>query len=168
MSAPPRPPGTTMSTPLDTAGTTLHADHMTSRLDNSWEEARGDQIRSSVAQRETVPPILAFVLLLVAAGMWGNLGGSNPWRLVWIPALLLTGVLVLRAIARSVRRLDELQRADFFEACGAATAAMLVACLFTGLISAVGVHLGAKSSFFIAVAGISGWLTANTRQLFRR
>jgi hypothetical protein len=131
---------------------------MTSDLD-SRVPARGDRARSRVYLREFGIAMGAYVVVLVAVLLWGDVDGHSPWRyaLVALPAVPAIGIAW--AVLRHIRRVDEYQRRILLEGLAAGFALAMVAAVTLGLLAAAGLVLAA-SPWIVYAVGMLGWVVA--------
>lgn len=131
---------------------------MTSDLDTA-RSSRGDRARSRAYLLEFGIAMGAYVVVLVAVLLWGDMNGHAPWRLALavLPAVPAAGIAW--AVLRHVRRVDEYQRRILLEGLAVGFALAMIAAITLGLLSAAGLVLAAAPWIVYAV-GMVGWAIA--------
>jgi len=129
---------------------------MTSNLD-SREPSATDRATKRAYKREFVPGIVAYILILSAALIWGDLDGNSPARFVWAIVPVLPMVWVAIAVLRHIRRVDEYQRFLLLQGLGVGFALAMVASLTVGLLDVAGLSIPG-SAWIVYAVGMLGWL----------
>lgn len=135
---------------------------MTRKLDTSVRSA-GDRARIRAYQRDFVPAMTAYVVVVVAVVTWGDLGGDGPWRLAWalLPVLPVLGVV--RAVVRGLRRSDEYAQLLRLRGLAVGFAVAVVACVALAVLGTAGCE-APGGPWLVFAAGASSWAVATALQ----
>ncbi|WP_345478911.1 hypothetical protein [Amnibacterium soli] len=128
---------------------------MTSNLDTRAASA-GDRRRTRAYLAEFVPGIVAYVLLLSAALLWGGFDGTSPTRFAWALLPVLPMIWIAIAVLRHLHRLDEYQRTRTLTGLGAGFAVAMLASIALGILQSAGFELEG-SGFWIYGIGMATW-----------
>ncbi|ABS05752.1 hypothetical protein [Kineococcus radiotolerans] len=136
---------------------------MTSDLDTtgSPRSSAGDRARTRAYARDFFPAIAGYVVAVVAVGVWGDLDGDGPWRYAWALLPVLPAALLVRAVARGIRRSDEYARLLQLGALAVSFAATMLACVLLGMLTIAGLPLPAQLlPWLLFAAGMLSWIVA--------
>jgi hypothetical protein len=136
---------------------------MTSDLDTtgSPRQSTGDRARTRAYARDFVPAIAAYVVAIVAVVAWGGLDGDGPWRYAWALLPVVPAALLVRAVARTVRRADEYARLVHLGNLAAAFGVTVLACVLLGMLTIAGLPLPVALLPWLPFgAGLLGWAVA--------
>lgn len=124
----------------------------------------GDRRRSRAYQLEFWPGMLGYAVVLTAVLLWGDLEGTSPWRFLWSALPVLPTLLVVRAVVRHVRRIDDFQRLLLLEGLAVGFALAMIASLTVGFLGIAGLALP-QAGWIIYGVGMLGWgVTALVRR----
>jgi O-antigen/teichoic acid export membrane protein len=129
---------------------------MTSSLDNGARSA-GDRARALAYQRDFWPGMVGYALVLTAVLLWGRLDGTSPWRWLWSVLPVLPALLVVRAVARHLRRIDEYQRGLLLQALSVGFGVAMVTAVTMGFLGIAGLS-GTVTGWIVYGAGMLGWI----------
>ena len=133
---------------------------MTSDLDTRGP-SNGDRARSRAYLRDFAPAMAAYTVVVVAVGTWGGLGGDSPWRYAWALLPVLPVGLVVRAVARGLRRSDEYARLLQLRALAVSFAAAMLASVALGMLAIAGAPLSAELlPWLVFGAGMLTWIVS--------
>jgi len=131
---------------------------MTRKLDTSKvDSSRGDRARAKAYFREFVPGMVGYVVVLVVVLIFGDLDGTSPWRFVWAILPVLPLLLVLRAVSRHLRRIDEFQQHQLLQGLGIGFAVAMIAAVTVGFLGIAGLDMR-LAGWIIFAAGMVGWV----------
>ena len=131
---------------------------MTRKLDTSKvDSSRGDRARAKAYFREFVPGMVGYVVVLVFVLIFGDLDGTSPWRFVWAILPVLPLLLVLRAVSRHLRRIDEFQQHQLLQGLGIGFAVAMIAAVSVGFLGIAGLDMR-LAGWIIFAAGMAGWV----------
>ncbi len=133
--------------------------HMTSPLDSTAvrDRSSGDAHRSRTYLRAFLPAIAAYLLVLAAVLVWGDLDGASPTRWVWALAPVLPGAWVAVALVRHLHRLDDYQRMLQLQGLAVGFAVAMLTALTVGFLGLAGLPAMAAGWVTFA-AGMTAWL----------
>jgi O-antigen/teichoic acid export membrane protein len=144
---------------------------MTRKLDTSKLDttpSRGDRARAKAYVREFVPGMVGYCVVLVLVLIFGNLDGTSPWRFVWAILPVLPLLLVLRAVSRHLRRVDEFQQHQVLQGLGIGFAVAMIAAVTVGFLGIAGLDMR-LAGWIIFAAGMAGWIVGGaSAAAFRR
>lgn len=129
---------------------------MTSSLDTSTP-SRGDRARSRAYHRDFWPGMVGYVLVLAAVSAWGDLDGSSGWRYVWAALPVLPALLVIRAVARHLHRIDDYQRSLLLQSLAVGFGTAMVAAVTLGFLGIAGLPTR-LTGWVVYAAGMGGWI----------
>jgi hypothetical protein len=132
---------------------------MTRNLDTA-SGSSGDRARNLAYQRDFWPGIVAYVVAVAVVVRWGQLDGTSPWRWAWALLPVLPALLVVRAVARHVRRIDEYQRGLLFQGLAVGFGVAMVAAITMGFLGIAGLS-GSLTGWLVYIAGMLGWLVSS-------
>jgi len=137
---------------------------MTSSLDTKTPSA-GDRKRSRAYQRDFWPGMVGYGVALAAVLAWGDLDGSSGWRYVWAAVPVLPALLVVRAVARHLSRVDDYQRLLTLQALAVGFGTAMAASVTLGFLGIAGLPM-TSVGWIVYGAGMGGWIvgTALTRR----
>jgi len=134
---------------------------MTRKLDTSKvDSSRGDRARAKAYFREFVPGMVGYVVVLVVVLIFGDLDGTSPWRFVWAILPVLPLLLVLRAVSRHLRRIDEFQQHQLLQGLGIGFAVAMIAAVTVGFLGIAGLDMR-FAGWIIFAAGMTGWIVGS-------
>ena len=135
---------------------------MTRKLDTSHDgtPSRGDKARAKTYVREFVPGMVGYCVVLVLVLVFGDLDGTSSWRFVWAILPVLPLLLVLRAVSRHLRRVDEFQQHQLLQGLGIGFAVAMVAAVTLGFLGIAGMDMR-LAGWFIFAAGMAGWIVGS-------
>ena len=136
---------------------------MTSDLDTSGapRQSSGDRARTRAYARDFAPAMAGYVVAITAVGLWGDLDGDGSWRYAWALLPVVPAALVVRAVARAVRRPDEYARLLHLGGLAAAFAVTMLACVVLGMLAIAGLPLPVALLPWLPFgAGMLGWAVA--------
>ena len=108
-----------------------------------------------------LPAMAGYVVVLVAVVVWGDLDGTSGWRFGWALLPLIPALLVVRAVVRHLRRVDEYQRDLLLAGLGTGFAVAMMVAVTLGFLGVAGFSLShGLSGWIVYGAGMSGWLVA--------
>ena len=137
---------------------------MTSDVDSG--RSTGDRRRAWAYHRDFWPGIVGYAVVLGAVTVWGGLDGGSPWRYVWAVLPVLPALLIVRAVVRHLRRIDEYERLLLLQGLGVGFAVAMITAMITGFLGVAGAAaLG--SGWIVFLAGMVAWALA-TGVLTRR
>jgi hypothetical protein len=142
---------------------------MTRKLDTSKRDtSRGDRARARAYLREFVPGMVGYCVVLVLVLIFGDLDGTSPWRYVWAILPVLPLFLVLRAVSRHLRRVDEFQQHQLLQGLGIGFAVAMIAAVTVGFLGIAGLDMR-LAGWIIFAAGMAGWIVGSAgAAAFRR
>ncbi len=129
---------------------------MTSSLDTR-EPSSGDRARSRAYLRDFWPGMVGYGLALAAVAAWGDLDGSSGWRFVWAALPVLPALLVIRAVARHLHRIDDYQRTLLLQGLAVGFGTAMVAAVTLGFLGIAGLGMGV-AGWVVYAAGMGGWV----------
>lgn len=129
---------------------------MTSTLDTSGP-SNGDRARAQAYHRDFWPGIVGYALVLAAVLAWGHLDGSSGWRYVWAALPVLPALLVVRAVARHLRRVDDYQRMLLLQSLSVGFGTAMAASLTLGFLGIAGLPMTA-AGWIVYSIGMGGWI----------
>lgn len=132
---------------------------MTSDLDS---RSRGDRERGLRYARDFWPGMVGYGVVLGLVLRFGHLDGSGTARYVWAVLPVLPALLVVRAVLRHVRRLDDYQRLLLLQGLAIGFAVAMVAGLTLGFLGPAGLPVR-MAGWVVYAAGMLGWLIASRR-----
>lgn len=142
-----------MTSPLDTPSTRPAAGGApTGRSVTS----QGDRDRGRAFYREFVPAMMAYGLLLVLVLVFGKLDGHSPWRFGWAVLPVVPIGWVLWAVARHLRRVDEMQQRLMLQGLGIGFAASMLASVTAGFLGIAGLDMRFVGWIIYGI-GMAGW-----------
>jgi hypothetical protein len=129
---------------------------MTRTLDKE-PRSDGDRSRALAYQRDFWPGMVGYAAVLVVVVRWGHLDGPSPWR--WVLAVLpvLPALLVVRAVVRHLRRVDEYQRGLLLSGLSVGFGVAMVTAVTLGFLGIAGLD-GALTGWIVYGAGMLGWI----------
>jgi len=101
--------------------------------------------------------MVGYVVVLVFVLIFGNLDGTSPWRFVWAILPVLPLLLVLRAVSRHLRRIDEFQQHQLLQGLGIGFAVAMIAAVTVGFLGIAGLDMR-LAGWIIFAAGMAGWV----------
>jgi hypothetical protein len=116
----------------------------------------GDRQRSRRYQLEFWPGIVGYCVVLTAVLLWGDLDGTSPWRFLWAVLPVLPALLVVRAVVRHIRRIDDYQRLLLLEGLAVGFALAMVASVTIGFLGLAGLAVPA-AGWIVYGIGMLGW-----------
>jgi hypothetical protein len=128
---------------------------MTSNLDSSGQ-SRGDRAKARAYLRDFLPAMLTYIVVLALVLVFGDLGGTSPWRFVWAVLPVLPVIWMAVAVIRHLRRLDDYQQRLNLQALGVGFAVAMSAAVSMGLLESAGLQTQAIG-WIIFGAGMAGW-----------
>ncbi|MEP6560986.1 MAG: hypothetical protein ABJD68_07905 [Nakamurella sp.] len=144
---------------------------MTRKLDTSQSDSTpsaGDRARTKAYLREFLPGILGYCVVLVLVLTFGNLDGTSGWRFVWALLPVIPLLLVLRAVSRHLRRIDEFQQHQLLQGLGIGFAVAMIAAVTVGFLGIAGLDMRI-AGWIIFAAGMLGWIVGSaSAAAFRR
>jgi len=129
---------------------------MTSTLDTR-EPSNGDRARARAYHRDFWPGMVGYGVVLAAVLAWGDLDGSSGWRYVWAALPVLPALLVIRAVARHLHRIDDYQRVLLLESLAVGFGTAMVAAITLGFLGIAGLPTR-MVGWVVYAAGMGGWL----------
>jgi hypothetical protein len=130
---------------------------MTSKLDTAY--SRGDRARARAYAREFALGMVAYVVVIAAAIVWGDLNGPGWQRYVWALLPLLPTLWLVVVVWRHVQRVDEYQRQLLLRQLAASFAAMVGISVALGLLSFAGLDM-TLAPWIIYGTGMLTWAVA--------
>jgi len=142
---------------------------MTRKLDTSKvDSSRGDRARAKAYFREFIPGMVGYAVVLVLVLIFGDLDGTSPWRFVWAILPVLPLLLVLRAVSRHLRRVDEFQQHQLLQGLGIGFAVAMIAAVTVGFLGIAGLDMRI-AGWIIFASGMAGWIIGSaSAAAFRR
>lgn len=131
---------------------------MTSSLDTKTPSV-GDQARARAYHRDFWPGIVGYGIALAAVLAWGDLDGTSGWRYVWAAIPVLPALLIVRAVARHLGRIDDFQRLLMLQSLSVGFGTAMAASLTLGFLGIAGLPMLAAGWIVYAV-GMGGWIVA--------
>ncbi|MFC0462344.1 hypothetical protein ACFFKU_01060 [Kineococcus gynurae] len=120
--------------------------------------SRGDRARAAAYYRDFLPGMITYVLVVVLVGAVGHLDGTSPWRFAWALLPVVPTLLVVRAVVRHLRRVDEFARTQLLVAIGVGFAAAMTAAVGLGFLASAGAPFPAGTpSFGVLAAGMAAF-----------
>ena len=129
---------------------------MTSTLDTRGP-SNGDRARSRAYVRDFWPGMVGYGVVLAAVLAWGHLDGSSGWRYVWAVLPVLPALLVVRAVARHLQRIDDYQRLLLLQSLAVGFGTAMAAAVTLGFLATAGLPMLA-AGWVVYAAGMGGWL----------
>jgi len=128
---------------------------MTSHLDTGTRSA-GDRARARAYYRDFVPAIGGYTVVMLAVLAWGGLDGGASSRFVWALLPLLPALLVVRAVVRHLRRIDDYQQTLLLRGLSVGFAVAMASAITLGLLEAGGLQVEG-AGWLVYGAGMAGW-----------
>lgn len=129
---------------------------MTSKLDNS-DRSQGDLAASRAYHLDFWPGLAAYVVVLTAVLLWGELDGESPWRFLWAVLPVIPALWIVRAVLRHVRRADDYQRLLLLQGFAGGFAIAMVASVTLAFLEIADLGL-TGTGWIIYGAGMLGWI----------
>ncbi|MCX4908656.1 hypothetical protein [Streptomyces sp. NBC_00878] len=131
------------------------------RMEKSSEnrQSRSDTVRARAWFLDWLPPAVALGLLSLISEL-GLFGSAGSWKLFWSLLNLVPGLLIVRAVIRSLRRADEYQRRCQLEALAIGFGVLIMAIYTVGLLQAAGVGDLRQLVQISFIGSILTWITA--------
>lgn len=129
---------------------------MTSKLDNS-DRSQGDLVASRAYHLDFWPGLAAYVVVLTAVLLWGELDGESPWRFLWAVLPVIPALWIVRAVLRHVRRADDYQRLLLLQGFAGGFAIAMVASVTLAFLEIADLGL-TGTGWIIYGAGMLGWI----------
>lgn len=98
----------------------------------------------------------AYVVVLAAVVVLGDLDGDSPWRFAWTLLPVLPAAWTVRVVLRHVRRVDEYQRLLLLESLAVGFAVAMLSALTLGFLAFAGLQ-PAATAWIVYGAGMLAW-----------
>ncbi|WP_146135306.1 hypothetical protein [Antricoccus suffuscus] len=128
---------------------------MTSNLDTT-RASNGDRTRAKRFMTDFLPAMAAYVVILVVVVLFGGLDGNSPARFVWAVLPIIPLAWVIWAMARHLRRIDELQSRQTYQGLSIGFGAAMLAAVTAGFLGIAGLDMR-LGGWVIFVVGMLGW-----------
>lgn len=132
---------------------------MTSKLD-THPHSTGDKARTRAYLKDFLPSVAAYVVVLTASLVFGHLDGTSPSRFVWAVLPVLPALLMVRAVLRHFRRIDDYQRLLLLQGLGVGFAMTMVAALTLGFLGLAGLPMSGAGWVVYSVGMLSWAITS--------
>ncbi len=104
--------------------------------------------------------MIGYAVVLTAVIVWGDLDGTSPWRYLWALLPVLPTLLVVRAVYRHIRRIDDYQRLLLLQGLAVGFALAMVASLTVAFLGVAGLALP-SAGWIVYGVGMAGWGVAS-------
>jgi hypothetical protein len=112
--------------------------------------------------------MVGYAIVLVVVLIFGDLDGTSPWRFLWAILPVLPLFLVVRAVSRHLRRIDEFQQHQTLQGLGIGFAVAMIAAVTVGFLGIAGLDMR-LAGWIIFAAGMLGWsIGSASAAAFRR
>lgn len=128
---------------------------MTRTLDKE-SRSSGDRSRALAYHLDFWPGMVGYVAVLAVVVRWGSLDGTSPWRWVWAVLPVLPALLIVRAVVRHLRRIDEYQRELLLQGLSLGFGVAMVTAVTMGFLGIAGLS-GFITGWIVYGAGMLGW-----------
>ena len=134
---------------------------MTSSLDSAEvrDRSTGDTARTRAYFRDFLPGIGAYLLVLAAVLVWGELDGTSPARWAWALAPVLPAAWIVWSVVRHLHRLDDYQRLLLLQGLAVGFAVAMLTAVTVGFLGIAGLPMMA-AGWVVYAAGMVAWLVA--------